>query len=107
VTRLSPTQQTLVDRLRRESMGGRIERRPGGFWTAPETISSADGVPDWYVTTHTIQALAKRGVLVQTATRTNGSGGLFVVEYQLAEMARPGVTVPQGTLQDDDNTGGT
>ena len=76
---LTPAQATLVHRLATETLGGRIERRKGGFWTAPETIANADGVPDWWVAAGTVKALARKGVLEESARRTWG-----VIEYRLA-----------------------
>ena len=74
---LTPAQATLVHRLATESMGY-VEYRKGGFWTARETIANADGVPDWWVQTQTITALARKGVLEESARRSWG-----VCEYRL------------------------
>ena len=80
---LTPVQADLVHRLATETLGGRIERRRGGFWTAPETIADARGVPDWYVTRPTVEALWRKGVVEISATRQDSSGVAFVVEYRL------------------------
>jgi hypothetical protein len=41
---------------------GQLVRRPGGFWTWPD-CREVGGVPEWYVTAHTINALVDRGLL--------------------------------------------
>ena len=62
MTDLSPTMQ---DALAHAECG--LHRWPGGYWT-DKPVSEAHkfprGVPDWYVSAHTVQALLRRRELV-------------------------------------------
>jgi hypothetical protein len=56
--------------------GGILERLPGGFWTYPGchreqkgSMITYLGIPDWWVSTHTIKALVARGWFVELASR--------------------------------------
>lgn len=46
---------------------GTLERWPGGFWTYPscpvDHVTNGCDIPSWYVTTHTVQAMERRGWL--------------------------------------------
>lgn len=64
---------------------GRIIRSRGGFWHAPDAVMSVRGVPDVWVGTETVKALARRGLLELVALRP----GWFPVEAK----AVPGVAV--------------
>lgn len=64
VTKLSPTQQAVIARLREEPTG-QLRRIPGGFWTTPSTPRNARGVPEWWVYVQTVHALEKLGWLVR------------------------------------------
>lgn len=55
---------------------GRIIRSRGGFWHAPDARLNSRGVPEVWVGTNTITALAKQGVLELVALRP----GWFPVE---------------------------
>lgn len=51
--------------------GGKIEAWRGGWWTYPgcpvaETTSDGYKVPEWYVATNTVKALAARSILTFT-----------------------------------------
>lgn len=66
--RPTPTQADAIRILAEH--GGIIEYRKGGFWTYPGCVehqTRAAGatfmVPEWYITAHTVKALAKRGWL--------------------------------------------
>lgn len=48
----------LVDTIER---GGTLVRWAGGYWTAPGTAPVRPGVPIWYVSTATVEALIARG----------------------------------------------
>ncbi len=84
----SKTQLSLIAQL---LDGNRIiERRPGGFWTAPGVAPdplSRQGAPAWWYSTNTVQSLAYKGILIETK-RQQTRHGSFVVEYTLAEGSR-------------------
>lgn len=83
---LSDTMLVVLGQMRRA--GGRIERWPGGFWTTPGTkVEREDAgykIPAWWCSTQTVQALARRGVIIEDDRQANRSGS-FAVGYRLPE----------------------
>lgn len=64
--------------------GGKLIRRPGGFWTHEGCkIESGTGLPMWHVGTPTIFALVSRGKLEYSAWQP-GRKGSFPIEAILA-----------------------
>lgn len=70
---LSPTMRACLKRTK--ETGGRILRRPGGYWFCGEDAS-------WWGTT-TVEALAKRGLLEYSEFKLSKNGDLFPVEARL------------------------
>lgn len=83
--KLSKTQQQLMAKIR--ETGDTIVRLPGGFWTCPDPMVDARGVPAWWFSSHTINALIKRNVLTVTKT---GRTSVFPVECRLTEEGSNG-----------------
>ena len=77
---LSDTQRETVRRMK--DAGGKIERWPGGFWTTPGMTQNLRGYPEWSVTTHTIKALVRKGVIKESKLQPVRIGN-FVVEHVL------------------------
>lgn len=46
--------------------GGRLVRRPGGFWTTPNAGTNKYGAPFWYVSVQTVRAMERKGLLRRT-----------------------------------------
>ena len=82
--KLSDTMLDVVAKMR--AAGGRLERWPGGFWTTPgmavKSISQGYRIPVWSTSTHTVKALAARGVIAADAEQPTSTGS-FIVGYRL------------------------
>lgn len=63
--KLSPSQEEVVRRLRES--GQDLVRVLGGFWTLRALGEPFQGVPAWYVTTNTVKAMERRGLLERTS----------------------------------------
>ena len=70
---LSPTMGKCLNRIK--ETGGRIVRRPGGYWFCGEDTS-------WFGTT-TVEALAKRGLIKYSDWKQSKNGDVFPVEATL------------------------
>jgi hypothetical protein len=55
--------QTMKDALVTFVAKGGLTYWHGGFWTYSGADAVRPGVPVWYVTTHTVKALAQRGLV--------------------------------------------
>lgn len=72
--------------------GGELVRWAGGFWTYPNCTWTRKNwphgqrIPDWYVGTHTVNALLRRGEIVATEKST-AWGGTVRVRLSEANMA--------------------
>jgi len=67
MTKLSPTQQEVLDRMKES--GAPMIRLPGGFWTYQgclTRLSQGYDVPEWHVSVQTIRAMEKKGLLVRS-----------------------------------------
>lgn len=60
---LSSTQLEVILKLTAPGASGVLERRQGGFWTEQGVGSDERGVPIWYVTSQTVQAMERHGLL--------------------------------------------
>lgn len=65
---LSDTMQKAIAAIEQH---GELVRKPGGFWTAENTLEK-NGVPEWYFSTSTIQGLINRKILVGTEAMKRG-----------------------------------
>ena len=63
---ISSTQRRALQLLDRDGM---LVRRTGGFWTTPSMPETRPGVPDDYVGTETVKALANKGLVVLEGDR--------------------------------------
>lgn len=60
---VSSTQLEVILALTASGAPGVLERRPGGFWTMPGMGSNERGAPLWFVSTQTVQAMERHGLL--------------------------------------------
>lgn len=84
---LSRIQLEALEKIRQS--GGRIERRSGGYWTAPGTPRVADAPaspPQWWFSTYMVETLAARGVLAVSKTE-HKFGASLPIEYVVQRVA--------------------
>ena len=58
--KLSAKQSEVIGAL---AGGATLVRVQGGFWTASDRSINAAGIPEWWVTAHTVRALERLGLL--------------------------------------------
>jgi hypothetical protein len=61
---MSPTQRAMIAHVKEH--GGKIIRKPGGFWHAEGAPMDAKGIPEKWVQIQTVRALERKGVLERT-----------------------------------------
>lgn len=61
---LSPTQTAILAHVKEH--GGKLVRKPGGFWHAEGSPMDAKGIPEKWVGASTVHALERKGVLERT-----------------------------------------
>lgn len=60
----SKTQQQVIDKL--TETGSHLVRLHGGFWTYDGCGLNERGIPAWWISTGTVMAMERKGLLVRT-----------------------------------------
>jgi hypothetical protein len=60
---VSPTQLDVIGKL--AETGSFLHYLHGGFWTYDGCGANAAGIPNWWVTSQTVQAMERKGLLVR------------------------------------------